>query len=82
MCQLQLKTVQQVMHTETFQQKQDEIQELAAKIKQTIAESREAQKINQKKTKSIESMLGDAKGHRDREMKGSTGQHEENEAAK
>ena len=72
MLQLQLKTVQQRIHTTTFQQNQDEIQELAAKIetlKQTIVESREAQKINQDRIKSIESKLGDAKGHRDREMK-------------
>lgn len=72
MLQLQLNTVQQRLQTTTFQQNQDEINELAAKIeslKQTIVESRQIQKTNQEKIKSIEAKLGDAKGYRDRELK-------------
>lgn len=70
--QIQLKSAQARIQTTTFQQSQDEIDELKKKIETlqaAIEEAKVEQKNNQAKAKDIESRLKDAKGHRERELK-------------
>ncbi|EDW61270.1 structural maintenance of chromosomes protein 2 [Drosophila virilis] len=58
-------------HT-TFQQNQEEIEEMKQKVQsleQQNAEAREKQKSSQAKVKDVEAKLSDAKGYRERELK-------------
>jgi len=69
---MQLHTAQQRIQSTAFQQNQDEIEELKAKVqklKDTIVECKEIMKHNDAKVKDISSKLTDSKGHRERELK-------------
>jgi structural maintenance of chromosome 2 len=70
--QIQLRTAQDRIQRTTFQQNQDEINELKAKIEQlekTIEECRATKTQNEVKVKDLSSKLADSAGHRERELK-------------
>lgn len=70
--QVQLRTAQDRMQATTFQQNQDEINELKAKVQkleETIQECRRVKEVNEGKVKDLTAKLTDSAGHRDRELK-------------
>jgi structural maintenance of chromosome 2 len=71
-CQIQLRTAQDRLQRTTFQQNQDEINELKAKVlhlEKTIEECRVTKTQNDAKVKDLDSKLADSAGHREREVK-------------
>jgi structural maintenance of chromosome 2 len=70
--QVQLRTAQDRIQRTTFQQNQDEINDLKAKIEQlekTIEECRTTKTQNEAKVKDLSAKLADSAGHRERELK-------------
>lgn len=70
--QMQLRTAEDRLKTTSFQQDQDEINALKAKIQmleETIAECKVTKTQNEAKVKDLSEKLADSKGHRDRELK-------------
>lgn len=70
--QMQLKTAQERLQSTTFQQCQDEINELKAKVEtlqKTIEECKQTKTQNESKVENLTAKLSDSKGHRERELK-------------
>lgn len=70
--QLQLRTAKERMQLTSFQQNQDEIDELKAKVlllEKTIEECRLKKTSNEAKVKDLSSKLADSAGHHEREVK-------------
>lgn len=70
--QMQLRTAQERLQSTTFQQCQDEINELKAKVEtlqKTIEECQVTKTQNEAKVKDLAAKLSDSKGHHERELK-------------